>query len=414
MSEALSRTLVTTVLKEQFPDGRLDPVWMYREHPFLGSLGRRKDMQGRAYVVPVQTSLQNGSSHDVALATSLNAASRFQAFSVPPITNYARANFQGIAMRQAREDKQGAAMWLNTVKNEFEGAFSTLGNAQAKEAVGDVGGSIAQIGTLVSATRIQLKYPELMVFFSNLMYLQFSANDGTASGHALRASGAIAQITSINEAMGYLDFNNASYPLSGITSLAATDYMFIKGNFKAAAYGLRSWVPATDPQVGDAAFLGVDRSQSVNVLSGVRYDGSADTMESVFIRAKTLFNRFGKRSGVFYINPTDYERIALTKEGLKEPLANSYNMGFETITIGTSKFVLDYDITPGEAWYLDPTDFVYCTNGDQPKIDDYDDLTFIRQSDDSYRVDFVIDYCFFAPAPGRIGRVTLPARGVLS
>lgn len=414
MSEALTRTLVTDVLKEQFPEGRLDPVWMYREHPLLGSLGRKKDMQGRAYIVPIKMGLQNGSSHDVALATSLNSASRYDAFSVPPITNYARANFQGIAMRQARESKDGAAMWINTVKTEFKDAFSTLGNAQAKEAVGDVGGSIAQIGALTSATAITLKYPELMVFFVRGMYLQFSANDGTASGHALRASGAIAQVTEVNEALGILFFNNASYPLSGITSLGASDYIFLKGNFKAAAYGLRSWIPATDPQIGDADFLGVTRQNSVNVASGVRYDGTSDTMETVFIRAKTLFNRFGLRTGKFFINPVDFERLALTKEGLKGTMQDSYNIGFETITVGTSTFVLDYDITPGECWYMDPADFVYCTNGDQPRIDDYDGLTFLRQSDDSYRVDFVIDYCFFAPAPGKIGRVTLPLRATVS
>ena len=56
--------------------------------------------------------------------------------------------------------------------------------------------------------------------------------------------------------------------------------------------GLAAWIPSVAPTVGDN-FYGVDRSIDSTRLAGVRYNGSAESIEEALVDASNLLAREG-------------------------------------------------------------------------------------------------------------------------
>jgi hypothetical protein len=409
---SLSRDDVLKALKEVYPSG-LDNSWLFKKHPMLGRMGRKKDLQGRLYHLPLQISKQTAVSHDSTEASSYEAASKFDAFVVtPPITNYARARLQSLLVRQAKESRDGAYQFLNVFKNELKCAMESFGDRLAKEAIGDGGGSLGQVGSF-TATTITLKNKVLVHFFEIGMVLQASAGNGTDVAHTLLNAGAKARITGIDDDAGVLSFTDGTLPLSGIAALANDAYLFATGDFKAAAKGFSAWIPETNPGSTDS-FYGVNRSVRPTMLAGSRYDGSNDTIDQVWIKWRAKTRRWGIEHEPIHVNPLDISRLELSKDGLKgEQMSGTYNIGYDTFKYGSCTFVLDNDIPPGPAFQGDMSKFYFVTNGNQPKLDDYDGLEIIRESATAYRVDFVCDYLFMTDSPWAFSRAKLPQKGVL-
>lgn len=413
MAQTLIRDAILDVLKEDYPSG-LDNSWLFKTHPFIGRMTRKKNLQSRLIHLPIQYSKQNGVSHDATTANDASSATNYEAFQVtPPIINYARANLSGQVVRMAMESREGALQFVNTFRNELKGGLQSFGDRQAKEALGDGGGSLARVGSFDgTADTITLDNKELVHFFEIGMRLVFSADDGTDASHALRDSGDYVTITAIDDELGVLTCKpGGGHDVSDISGLANNDYIFAAGDFKAAARGWRAWNPFTAPGTSDS-FYGVNRSVR-KILSGLRYDGSNDSMDTVFIKCRARARRFGLQDKPIHINPVDLSRLELAKEGQKWISSDSeYGIGFEGFSYGGQNFVVDNDMVPGTAYQGDIKEFVYQTNGDQPKLDDYDGLELVRNGT-NYRVDFVCDYLFWTDKPWMHMNIKLPTKGTI-
>lgn len=411
-----ARNLVAAVLKELYPSSEgVDEHWFYKSHPMIGRMTRKKDLQGRHYHLPVSINKAHGVSHDPAMAEQYESSTEYLAFEVtPPITNYARLRIEALLLRQCKESPDSAARFVNFFREEMKGAMQSFGDRQAREALMDGGGSLGEIGEVINSTTIRLKHKALIHLVELKMPLQFSTGDGTQTAHALHASGAVARITSIEDVEGILHFDDVGLPLP--VGVAAGMHIFAAGDFKQAAKGIGAWVPKLAPTSGDS-FYGMDRSRRPDLLAGLRYDANArkDSFDTLWTNVDLRARRFGLSDAITYINPEDAARMQLSKEGLKcdlpaESEAN-YRYGVQGIKLPNGKmFVLDDDVTPGEAWLGHMSKFWYTTNGDQPKVDNYDSLELIRVNHLQYRVDFVVDYMFMTPSPWSFMRIQLPTR----
>jgi hypothetical protein len=398
----LTRTAVLDVLKELYTDG-IDQDLIFKDRAMLTQLEHKRDFTGRYYHIPVRYGKPQGRGKAQADAVSAEYASKYEAFQVTPLTDYGRATIAGIVVRQAAEGT-GKSQFVDTLKLEMDGGLETLGDNLAKEAYGNVGGARAQVHptTAISTTSLTLANPEDSIFFEVGMRIQAASTDGTSG--SLRDSGDYITLVAVNEDTGVLT-GDANW--SNIASIAANDYLFQYGDFGVAGAGLAAWCPSSAP--GATSFYGVDRSIQPTRLAGIRYDGSSEPMEQVFIRANARARRTRMRIKRIYVHPQRIADLEITKEGMKVINSeNEYNIGVEEFRAYGTTLVPDANCPLNTAWALGENAFSWMTVGDQPKIMDDDGLQFLRASGDVYNVDLVVDYNFGSWNPSQLMRITLP------
>lgn len=404
---ALDRTAVIPALKELYSEGE-DTDLVLKSHPLLGMTRRKKDMQGEHFKLPIQQTKPQGRSHVITTAATNEVASVWKAFNVTPVSDYAVARVSGQVVRLSMNGGN-AEMFLDLMKNEMDGALSTLGDNVAKEQFGSAGGWRAQAHptTAPTATTLTLANPEDTFFFEVGMVITASDTDGT-SGSELSGTPGYATITAINRDTGVLTFaTDLTVKISGI---GVNDYIFQQGDFGAAASGLASWCPATAPD--STAFFGVARNSDPERLGGIRYDGSSDTQETVYIKARARVKRTKAKIKYVYTNPANTANLETAKEGSKFITSdNEYGIGFEGFRFGNVEIMEDNDCPVNVAYGIDPSAWFWCTNGDAPSIQNADGVEFLRlgaATGDTFEIQCVIDHNFASNAPGKLLRIALP------
>lgn len=403
----LDRTAVIPALKELYTIGE-DTDLVLKSHPLLGMTKRKKDMQGEHFKIPIQYGKPQGRSHNITTAGTNEVASKYAAFNVTPVSDYAVAKVSGQVVRIAMNGGN-SEMFLNMMKAEMDGALGTLGDNVAKEQYGSFGGWRARIHptTAVTTTTLTLANPEDSFFFEVGMVLTFSSADGE-SGSERAGTPGYAQITAMNRDTGVLTF--ASDLTTKVTGITNNDYIFVQGDFGAAASGLATWCPATAPTT---TLFGVTRSADVERLGGIRYDGSSDTQETVYIKARARAKRTKAKIKYYFTNPANTANLETAKEGSKFITSdNEYGIGFEGFRYGNVEIMEDNDCPVNVAYGIDPGAWYWCTNGDAPSIQNADGVEFLRLGSsvgDTFEIQCVIDHNFASNAPGKLQRVTLPS-----
>lgn len=405
---ALDRTAVLPALKELYSEGE-DTDLVLKNHPLLGMTRRKRDMQGRYFHLPIQYGKPQGRSHNLTTAGTNEFASKYAGFDVTPVSDYVVAKVAGIVVRQAM-NASNAEMFLNLMKNEMDGALGSLGDNVAKEQFGSAGGwrARAHPTTAPTATTLTLANPEDTFFFEAGMVITAASTDGT-SGSERTGTPGYATIVSVNRDTGVLTFGTSlTTKISGITT---DDYIFVQGDFGAAAAGLQSWVPSSAPSA--TTFFGVDRSAEPERLGGIRYDGSGDTQETVYINARARAKRTKAKIKYIYTNPINTARLEVAKEGSKFITSdNEYKIGYEGFRYGNVEIMEDNDCPVNVAFGIDPTAWFWCTNGNAPSLQDADGVEFLRlgaATGDTFEIQGVIDHNFGSTAPGKLQRITLPS-----
>lgn len=403
---SLTRTAVLPALKELYSEGE-DTDLVMKSHPLLTMTRRKRDMQGRYFHLPIQYGKPQGRSHVMATAGTNEYASKYTGFDVTPVSDYVVAKVDGIVVRQSMNGGN-AEMFLDLMKNEMDGALSTLGDNVAKEQYGSLGGYRARVHptTAISTTSLTLANPEDSFFFEAGMEICAASTDGTSG--SLRDSGQAITVVAVNRDTGVLTADENWSEISGITN---DDYLFSAGDFGAAAAGLASWVPSSAP--GATSFFGVTRSSDPERLGGIRYDGSSDTQETVYIRAMARAKRTKANLKYIYTNPINTANLEVAKEGSKFITTdNEYKIGISGFRYGSLEILEDNDCPVNVAYAIDPSAWFWCTNGNAPSLQDADGVEFLRLGSgtgDVFEIQGIIDHNFGSPAPGKILRISLPS-----
>jgi hypothetical protein len=388
---ALSITDLTDALKELYPDG-MDEQMVYKNHPLLGMLQRRKDFGGRYLHVPIRYGKPQKRSHTFANVQSSSANSKYDAFQVTRVNDYGSGEISGEAADAAKMGD--ATIFIDAVKAESEGALSSLGDNLGKEAYRGTSGSRGTVGTGTS-TPITLANVEDIYYWE--VGMSFTANDTDNTTTPRSGTGVV---TGINEDTAEITYTGT------ITALAVGDYLFIAGDEGLAASGLDAWVPSAAP--GATVFFGVDRTASTR-LSGIRFAGGTYAPEEVFIRAKARGARSSCRPDYWFMNPKDMANYEVALSGQRETGTNTYDMGFEYVRAYGTKIVEDPDCQVGVAWGIDMEAFGWATMGDAPRVINNDSLELLRSATaDAYELRVVARHNFYSDAPGLIMRVALP------
>lgn len=352
----------------------VDRMALVKDKKALSNTPHKKNFtSAKGYEIPAPYSTPQGASAVVATAASNASPSKGQSFTVPQTTYYAQLRLDGKLVKNA-EEGSAQSQFIDQVKYETDMVEDTIGWELERQIFGASSGYRAQIGSVSigSNTTITLKKITDAIFFRPNMVIVLA----TTAGGAIRSGGTTnkATVNAVDAKTGILTFTSQNFTTLFGTA-AADDFIFREGDAQnggtaKVSAGLEDWNPSSTPSA--TTFFGVDRSLSPSDLSGVRYDGTSDQMQTVFIRALAQYQtEIGRpvKNGVFYIHPlyaaamrTAYE----AKRIVEVELPTTYNISVDAFKVDSIKFIEAPSCPYGVAKFVTEGAFVRASCGDQP------------------------------------------------
>lgn len=295
----LNLTAMNAALKELY-DGQVVENLVYADNPFLALVPKKTDFGGKYKPVPIITGVSQGRSSTFSYAQSNQTAVSIQSFLLTRASDYSIATIDNQTMLASRTDKMS---FLEGAKLVVDGAFRSITNSLASALFRSGTGSIGKISSISSGV-ITLTNAADVVQFEVNQTLEANATDGgtprAAVGYVIAVNRSAGTVTVSATGLG-----GAAGSPSG---WAAADFLLVQGDVNAKVKGLAAWLPATAPTSGDN-FFGVDRSTDVTRLAGIRYDGSAQSIEESLIDASSLLAREGGKPDVCITNFATYAAL---------------------------------------------------------------------------------------------------------
>jgi hypothetical protein len=398
---------------------------LYKDFSFLGFITKKTGVTaaaGRRLISPcVYTNGQGLSSGFTTGRTAANAtggSTRSQDWNVGFGDYFAFVDISDKLMKLSASD-MGA--YLESRKLEIDGLYNQWSQVMSRIALGDSG---RNLGSFTISTGVcTLTNPDDVVNYQRGMLVNASANDGTATGHTL-----------IDPSIGYViavNRNAGTFTVSAIDGGAAgtpanwtgTMYAFRYGDFGGTTtpntifdpFG--SWVPAADPSA--TAFNGVDRTEDIVALSGVRLSAAEISGLSLESRIKRLLTRMANRGfgaqgvGVF-LNPEKWQDLEESYEsrGIRDRSGTTGIFGYKTLKVIAGGVEADVYAErfqpinnvialPKEAFSINtPEEFPAVVNGDGLSM-----LRKVGANDYEFRLTaYPASLC----TPGLCGRTTAP------
>lgn len=293
-------------LKEVYTEDKIAEQ-SYGHNPFFAmALKERGNMAGgKRYVQPCEISHPGGSSSNFAKAKMNATASQYEDFLITRTTQYQYVKVDH-ELLFASEEKSDA--FMKQIK-QFDRGFKGLGEKIGRRMYRTQGGAIAKLSIAsTNTTTLTFVDPASVFNFHLGQVIAFAAADGTGS---LRDSGDTTTVTAIDHANSSVTIaDNLATQIAGV---AATDFVFVDGEFGACLAGLEDWLPVDDRAARLAAsFNSVTRSVASTYLGGCYLDGTSfGSLDEVIIKLVGLVGMFGGSTDTIYANPASLTELAL-------------------------------------------------------------------------------------------------------
>ena len=293
MSQYLDLSAMNAALKELY-DGQTVENLVYADNPFLAMVPKKADFGGKYKPIPIVTGVSHGRSATFSNAQGNQSPVQIESFLLTRASDYSIATIDNQTMLASKTDKMA---FLEGAKLVIDGAIRSATNSLASKLFRSGTGVIGQIASQTGTT-ITLTNPQDVVQFEVNMYLGASATDGGA----LVGGPDIAVVTKVDRTNGILTF--AAVPGTWSNGY----YLQVQGDTNAAIKGLAAWIPLATPG-GSDNFFGVNRSVDPTRLAGVRYDGTAQSIEEALIDGSSLLAREGGKPDVAIMNFASYSAL---------------------------------------------------------------------------------------------------------
>ena len=258
----------------------------------MALMPKKEDFYGDFVKGPLKYAPNAGRSATFTTAQANQNNIKNVAFLYDRASDYAIARIKNEAILAS---KNNSGAFISILKQEMEGAQQNIANSAAAAIYGTGSGAIGQIpaGQNVALTTVTLSDPETIVNFEVGYTVSASAANG---GGSVKAGSLV--VASVDRVNGVVTFTQALS--TGIATIAASDFLFIQGDYDLKMKGLGAWIPSTTP--GATPFFGVDRSLDVTRLGGWRGDLSALPIEEALIQGGMKIQRDGgKVDHVFHV-----------------------------------------------------------------------------------------------------------------
>jgi len=373
----LNLTAMNAALKELY-DGQVVENLVYADNPFLALVPKKTDFGGKYKPVPIITGVSQGRSATFSNAQGNQSPVQIQSFLLTRVSDYSLATIDNQTMLASRTDKMS---FLEGAKLVVDGAFRSITNSLASALFRSGTGSIGAIGSIASGV-ITLSNANDVVQFEVNQTLQANATDGgtprAALGYVIAVNRSLGTVTVSATGLG-----GAAGSPSG---WAAADFLLVQGDVNAKVKGLAAWLPDTSPSPGDS-FFGVDRSQDVTRLAGIRYDGSAQSIEESLIDSSSLLAREGGKPDVCITNFATYAALekSLGSKVQYVDMKGPAEIAFRGIMVNGANSMIkvfpDRNCQPQKGYLLQMNSWCLNSLGEAPQILRYGDgLEMLRVS----------------------------------
>jgi len=284
----LDLTAMNAALKELY-DGQVVENLVYADNPFLAMVPKKTDFGGKYKPIPIITGVSQGRSSTFSNAQGNQTPVQMESFLLTRASDYSIATIDNQTMMASRTDKMA---FLEGSKLVIDGAIRSLTNSLASALFRNGTGSIGQISGSVTSGAVTLTNAADIVQFEVGMTLNAAQTDGGT------LESGVGYVISVNRTAGTLVVSNVGVggAAGTPTGWSSGDYLLVQGDINAKIKGLAAWIPSTAPSA--TPFFGVDRSVDVTRLGGVRYDGSAQSIEEALIDGSSLLAREGGKPDV--------------------------------------------------------------------------------------------------------------------
>ncbi len=405
----VSTTTLNPVLKDWYTDGRVKDM-TYEGAPFRAMVPKLESYGGRVYVQPIQHGENAGRSRTFTTAMSQKDTNKYKEFRVPLVKDYNMLSLDRFAMQMA--DGQSRKSFFEAKKREVDGTIKPLNLNIATSMYRGTGGARGVIGSLPSATVIQLATVEDIVNFEVGDEIVTSENNGDTSTDTLQAGSAT--ITAVDRDLGRITTDGAGW-VAQIALADAGDFLFKAGDFQLSCAGLAAWIPTTAPTSGES-FNNVDRSVDVTRLAGHR---QTSTSVSVLTAIRNMLTRMARERrspthvllspAKFYkletefVNKVEYTNTSVTAK-----------VGFKGIEVVGQRGVVtcyaDPNCPDNLAYVLTMDSWKLVSPKPIPEIQDDDGNIMLREpTSDGYEIRTSAYYNLVCDAPGDNGVITLTA-----
>lgn len=414
---ALDQTSFSAALKTLYPAEAVKNL-VYKNNPLFALITKDEGFYGDSSKEPIVIGTPQNRSNTFATANVTTTNSQLKAFLVTRKANYSMASIANETLESSESDK-GA--FMKAVKFEIDQALLALTRSIAVQMYRSGTGTVAQISSTATvnsaSTMVALSNPEHITNLEVGMSIALSGTDGGA------ARSGTAFIVSIDRAAGSFlcaaTFGGSAAALTSLISgAAASDYIYQSaGDINAAISGLTAWLAGSDAT--STTFFGVDRTADKTRLAGIKYDGSAQTIEEALIDAAGLVAREGGRPDMVFVSFKDWRNLVKAL-GSKVQYVDvnvdeaDVKVGFTGLSLnganGVIKVVPDQNCPAGTAFILQMDTWKLKSLGEAVRLFNADGLTMIRDaSSDSLLVRCFSYAQMSCRAPGFNARVILPA-----
>lgn len=295
----LDLTAMNAALKELY-DGQVVENLVYADNPALAMVPKKTDFGGKYKPIPIITGVSQGRSATFSNAQGNQSPVQVESFLLTRVSDYSIATIDNQTMLASKTDKMA---FLEGSKLVIDGAIRSITNSLAGALFRSGTGSIGAISTITTGVIVLTNAQDVVQFEIN-MVLQANATDGGTPRVAL------GYVVAVNRSAGTLTVSATGLGGSPGTpaSWAAADFLLVQGDNNLKAKGFAAWLPTVAPTTGDN-FFGVDRSVDPTRLAGVRYDGSAQSIEEALIDSSSLLAREGGKPNVCITNFASYSAL---------------------------------------------------------------------------------------------------------
>ena len=376
---ALDMDSFDKALKVRYTDGAIRNM-VYKEHPFLAMVPKMTTFTGKSLEIPIIGGLPTGRAATFSVAQTNKAPGIYKSFNITRVSDYGLASIDGETILASQGDP-GA--FLRAAVVEVDGILQQVSNSLARGLYGNGSGSLGAIGSQSTVT-LTLANPEDVVNFEVGMVIVSAAN----AASALNDSGEARTITAVDRDAGTLTCAAADSGWDGVSGAGTADLLFQQGDYvttsdRLKVSGLAAWLPAAAPA---DTFFGVVRTSDPVRYGGIRYSGSAETIEEALIGAGARAFRHGARVDTCLMNPTNVgalQKSLGSKVVFDVAKSSDGKIGFESIVVmtpaGRVKVVADPDCPVNVCYLLRLDSWKLYSLGEAPMILRHgDDLKFLR------------------------------------
>lgn len=379
---SLDMTAFDAALKEYYTSQAVQNM-VYRDQPFLAMLSKMTNFEGDSLPVPILHGNPQNRSAAFATAQAGTSTSLVKKFVLTRVKDYSIATIDHETMMASRSDK-GA--FLSATTTEIDGALHSLSRSLGTALFGDGNGSIGVVSAEpaeAANTVITLATSSDITNFEVGMVVNIHSALTGGSQRNIDGSTTDLTIDAVNRVTGVISINGQAYTSSG--TIAANDFIFVKGDRGVKIKGLAAWLPSSSPSA--TAFFGVDRTVDETRLAGVRSDGTGKPIEEALVDAAVLLGREGGSPDVCFVSFNKFgelEKSLGSKVQYSQIDIANAGVGFEGIRIHGPRrsinVIPDVNCPDNRAYMLQMDTWKLYSLGECPTLFDADGTTMLRQT----------------------------------